>query len=62
MKGDQFFWVALKSMASDPDAFEPAQVDFHNGKPDRVWFTGMDEASDASDCVIAEQITRKETA
>lgn len=60
MKGDQFFWVAPKSSAADPETFEPAAVDFKDdGEPDQVWFTGMDVPFDAKDCVIAEQITRK---
>jgi hypothetical protein len=59
MKGDQFFWVAPKSSAADSESFEPASVDFKDGEPDQIWFTGNDFPFDAKDCVIAERITRK---
>jgi hypothetical protein len=59
MIGDQFYWVALKSDAADPEKFEPAAVDFDNGEPTQIWFTGNDFAFDAKDCVIADQIVRR---
>lgn len=53
----QFHWAALKG---DPD-FEPALIDYEDGEPVRVWFIGNEFEVDASRCVIAERITRKET-
>lgn len=55
MEHVRFFWVATRG---NP-VFEPAAVDFDkDGRPDQVWFTGMDTSFAAAHCTIAEEIIR----
>lgn len=52
-----FYWVATKRY---PDEFEPARVDYRDGKPDEVWFIGCDMHFEVENCIIAEKIERGE--
>lgn len=50
-----FHWAAPKT---DPKEPEPPQVDYQDGKPVRVWFTGIETPFPADDCIIYEEIVR----
>lgn len=53
----RFHWAALKT---GPRVPEPAEVDQENGKPVRVWFTGIETPFPAEECIIYEEIVRAE--
>lgn len=52
--GNKFHWASLKGDAT----MEPAAVEYQDGKPVRLWFTGEQEPFLAAECVIDDEITR----
>jgi len=50
----RFHWASPKG----EDAMEPAEVEYQDGKPVRLWFPGEEEPFGADECVIDNEITR----
>jgi hypothetical protein len=48
-----FYWVSAHG-----EDFEPAKVDYENGKPISVWFAGLDVEIDPFQCVIGDLIVK----
>jgi len=53
---NKFHWVKLKS-DNPEEPFEPADVEYRDGKAFEIWFIGNEESTMADQCVIGEEIT-----
>lgn len=50
---NQYRWASLNG-----ELMEPAEIEYQDGKPVRIWFIGTENYLSADDCEIGEQIIR----